>query len=123
MRVFKILGGVLPGPVLIFIGKWLDLFTYTNLTSPVWRYDAQNIALGIGAFVAVVLSIGLNQTRKDTLRVLTWIGFGITLVLLAACWGIWFHLGPPGPERLAPTAPTVWRERLIPLSQVARYVV
>jgi hypothetical protein len=110
MRNFKAIAAIIPGPALLFVGKWLDLFSRTHLTSPEWEDNAQQLALAVGAFVAVVLSIGLRNAGEVFLKALTWVGFWLTLAGLSACWGIWFYLGPPSPGQHAPANPPMWRD-------------
>jgi hypothetical protein len=110
MRAFKAIAAIVPGPAVLFVTQWLNLFAATNLTSPEWQTSAEQLSIAGGSFVAVTLSILLRDAQKARLKLWAWIGFVLTLACLGACWGIWFHLGPPGPGQRAPFEPGSWRD-------------
>jgi hypothetical protein len=95
MRAFKAIAAVAPGPAVLFISKWLDAFSRTPLVNPEWRIAADQIALAVGAFVAIFICLVLKDSPTGVLKVLAWVGFTLTISLLVACWLIWIHLGPP----------------------------
>jgi hypothetical protein len=109
MKALKAVAAVTPAPALVIVGKWLALFSATRLAHPEWQESADAIALGVGAFVAVFLCIGLADARKEMVRRWAWVGFVLTLLALAGCWGIWFYLGPPRAGERAPD-PVFWRD-------------
>lgn len=109
MKVWKTIATVVPGPAALFIGKWLDLFSQTHLTYPNWQVGAERIAIGTGAVVAILLSILLSGASKGLLKGLTWAGFALTVLGLAGCWAIWFHLGPSMPPANAVWWQDVWQ--------------
>jgi len=108
MKALKSVAAVVPGPALVFVGKWLSLFSATRLTHPEWQQSADAISLSVGAFVAIFLCIGIAGKRKTVLRRWSWIGFGLTLFFLAGCWFVRLHLGPPRLGEAAPD-PTFWQ--------------
>jgi hypothetical protein len=110
MKAFKAISAIVPGPAVLFVTQWLNLFSVTNLTSPEWQTSAERLSLAVGSFVAVILSILLRDAQKPRLKVWAWIGFVLTLVCVGACWGIWFYLGPPGPGQRGPAEPGRWRD-------------
>lgn len=109
MKVWKTIATVIPGPAVLFIGKWLDLFSETHLTYPNWQLGAERIAIGASAVVAILLSILLSGVSKEALKGWTWAGFALTILGLAGCWGIWFHLGPSMPAADAVWWQDVWQ--------------
>jgi hypothetical protein len=110
--MLKAIAAAVPGPAVVFVGKWLELFSVTHIANPEWEDGATRIAVGVGAFIAVILSLVLNgvNVNRDRLVVITLVGFGLTLVFLAGCWGIWYYLGPPNPGELDSYRP-VWQDR------------
>lgn len=94
----KKIAAIVPGPAVAFIGQWFDLFLNSPLTYPQWQNDAAKIALGIGAFVAIVSCLILKSAPKGLLLGLTLGGLALTLILLGGCLWIHFHLGPPTPS-------------------------
>ncbi len=110
MSAPKVIAAAVPGPAVLFVGEWLDLFTNAGLASPEWQVGAHSAALAIGAFVALVLSILLKSAGGRTLHALAWGLFILTVVALGACLAIRFHLRPPTPGGLAVTDPDFWRE-------------
>jgi MFS family permease len=95
MSRLKAVAAAVPGPAVVIVGKWLDLFSQTPIANPEWEDGATKFALAVGAFVATVLCLVSRDINRNRLIILTLVGFGLTLVCLAVCWGIWFHLGPP----------------------------
>lgn len=108
MKALKNVSAVVPGLALVFVGKWLELFSTTRLTHPEWQPWADEIALGAGAFVAVFLCIGMGGVPKRKLRFWSWICFTLTLLFLAGCWFVRMNLGPPRPGEIAPD-PIFWQ--------------
>jgi hypothetical protein len=110
MKTPKALSAALPGPAVLFVGEWLDLFTEVGLASPEWQVGAHKAALAIGAFVSVALSMLLRDSDVRLLKRSGWALFGLTIAALLGCWAIWFHLGPPPPGGLATANPAWWRD-------------
>jgi hypothetical protein len=108
MKALKTVAAVVPGLALVFVGKWLALFSTTRLTHPEWQQLADEIALGAGAFVAMFLCIGMAGAPKRRLRLWSWIGFALTLLFLAGCWAVRLYLGPSRPGEIAPD-PIFWQ--------------
>jgi len=81
VKQLKAFAAVVPGLAVQSISRWFNLFVNTPLAHPKWAVDAQNLSLGIGALVAVILCIvdapkgkeGL-RSRAKTLFILTIIG-------------------------------------------------
>jgi phosphate/sulfate permease len=96
--MLKKIAAIVPGPAVVFIGKWFELFSSTSLTYPQWQHDAENIALGIGAFIAIVLCLVLKSAPKELLLGLTLTGLVLTLIFLVACLWIYHRLGTPEPS-------------------------
>lgn len=94
-KLWKTIGSVVPGPAVLLAGKWINLFSATHLTYPDWQEDADRIAIGAAAVVAVALAIALKDTSKAILKALVWVGLALVLAGLVICWLIWFHLGKP----------------------------
>jgi hypothetical protein len=86
MRAFKAIAAIVPGPAVLFVTQWLNLFAATNLTSPEWQTSAEQLSIAGGSFVAVTLSILLRDAQKARLKLWAWIGFVLTLACLGACW-------------------------------------
>jgi hypothetical protein len=121
MKAFKKVAAFVPGPALLFVTQWIGLFSRTPIVHPEWRVEAENFSLGIGVFVAIVLSVILRDWSKEALIKLSGMLFALTLILLASCWGIWLYLGPPNPGEVAPN-PVWWQgawETLYVLATVA----
>jgi hypothetical protein len=108
MKALKTVSAVVPSLALVFVGKWLELFSTTRLAHPEWQQSAYEIALGAGAFVAVFLCISMEGAPKRKLRFWSWIGFALTLFFLAGCWLVRLYLGPPRPGEIAPD-PILWQ--------------
>jgi hypothetical protein len=109
VKALKTVAAVVPGPAVVFVGRWLTLFSATRLVYPEWQQSADAISLGVGAFVAVFLSISMARVRKTLLRRWCWAGFALTLLLLAGCWAVRLHLGPTRPGETAPD-PVFWQD-------------
>ncbi|WP_316178083.1 MULTISPECIES: hypothetical protein [unclassified Bradyrhizobium] len=109
MKALKAVSAVVPSLALVFVGKWLELFSTTRLTHPEWQLWVDDIALGAGAFVAMFLCIGMEGAPKKRMRFWSWIGFALTLLLLAGCWLVRLYLGPPRPGEIAPD-PIFWQD-------------
>lgn len=109
MDIWKKISTVVPGPAILFVGTWLDLFSSTFLVYPNWQLEADRLSLALGALVSIVLSILLSGKTAETLRRLAWAGFVLALVFLGACAGIWFHLGSPLPPEAVQWWHDVWR--------------
>jgi hypothetical protein len=90
----KAISAATPGPALVIIGKWLNLFSGTIIAYPEWQVDATNLALAVGAVVAVVLPFAMVNTDKAKLRRLGIVFLSLMFVLVVICVAIWFHLGP-----------------------------
>lgn len=94
-KLWKTVGTVVPGPALLFAGKWIELFSATQLSYPGWAAAADRLALGISTAVAVLLSVALKDTSKPVLKGLLWAGFLLFIVGILACSIFWFRLGSP----------------------------
>jgi TRAP-type C4-dicarboxylate transport system permease large subunit len=93
--MIKKVAAIVPGPAVVFIGKWFELFSSTPLGYPQWQHDAENIALLIGAFIAIVLCLILKSSPKRLLFAFALAGLVLTLVAVAVCLWIRHHLGTP----------------------------
>jgi DMSO reductase anchor subunit len=105
----KALSAATPGPALVIIGKWLKLFSGTIIAYPEWQIDATNLALAVGAVVAIVLPFTMDNTDKARLRALGIMFLSLMFVLVAICVAIWFHLGPPDPGQAKVNVP-MWHD-------------
>jgi hypothetical protein len=93
MKNFKVIAAAIPSPAVLFVSQWLGLFARTSLTNPTWQNDAENTALGIGAFVALMISILLKDWSNDDLRRYALRFFWATLAAFALCAAISFFSG------------------------------
>jgi hypothetical protein len=96
--MIKKIAAIVPGPAVVFIGKWFELFSSTPLGYPQWQHDAENIALLISAFIAIVLCLILRSAPRGLLLGLTLAGLVLTLIFLVACLWIRHRLGIPEPS-------------------------
>ena len=69
--MIKKIAAIVPGPAVVFIGKWFELFSSTPLGYPEWQHDAENIALLISAFITIVLCFILKSASRGLLLGLT----------------------------------------------------
>jgi hypothetical protein len=95
MNLFKVVGACIPGPIVLWLNAWLDLFSGTALTHPKWEHEAHLWAAAIGSFVSLVVVLFLRRTAQKRLRVLGIIAFAVTLIAFAVCTRYWLLLGEP----------------------------
>jgi hypothetical protein len=108
-KAWKTIASIVPGPAVVWVGKWLDLFSRTHLTYPEWQDDAQNTAAAVGTFVAIIICLTLNGVRRTLLKWMTLLGSIATLSLLAACWTLWFQLGKAMPAAEVMLRQDIWK--------------
>jgi hypothetical protein len=108
-KTWKNIASVLPGPIVLWAGQWFDLFSRTHLAYPQWVSDAENTALAIGVFTAVLICSTLKNLSNTRLRRLAGCGFVLTIALFVACWAIWFYLGKAMPSADAMFWQDVWK--------------
>lgn len=63
--MIKKIAAIVPGPAVVFIGKWFELFSSTPLGYPQWQHDAENIALLISAFIRAFVRTYSGRIRDD----------------------------------------------------------
>src|SRR5690349_8367095 len=99
MRAFKSVVSVLPGPMVLFVTKWLDLFLFIPVfVHPHWQTSAQNASLGLGSLVAVVLCLlhRKPETADDeNLRRRSRQFLYLTLAGFFLCWLCHFVINRP----------------------------
>lgn len=99
---------IVPGPFVLWVGKWLDLFSRSNLTYPGWQSEAQNTALALGAVAAILTGLIFGKATQSRLRMLTIVGTVITFIFIASCWLIWHLLGKGMPPSQAKSLQDLW---------------
>ena len=109
MNPLKALSAATPGPAVVIIGKWLNLFSGTIIAYPEWQVDATNLAIAVGAVVAIALPFTMENIAKTRLRTLGIILLSLMFVLVVICVAIWFHLGPPDPGQVRANVP-LWHD-------------
>jgi hypothetical protein len=93
MKDLKTVFSILPGPAVLFVTKWLNLFLYTPLVYPNWQKNAENISLAIGSFAAIALCLVYrNAPSKKLVQIGKYLLLA-TAVGIAICLGLWFILG------------------------------
>lgn len=109
MNPVKALSAAAPGPALVIIGKWLNLFSTTIVAYPEWQADATNLALAIGTVFAIALPFAVGDVDKARVRIFGALCLLIMFVFVMICLFIWFHLGPPDPGQTRVNVP-LWHD-------------
>jgi hypothetical protein len=95
MNLFKLVAACVPGPIVLWLNAWLDLFSGTALSHPKWEHGAHLWAAAIGSFVSMVIVLFLRRTAQKHLKVLGIIAFAVALLSFAGCVRYWLLLGQP----------------------------
>jgi hypothetical protein len=93
MNAFKVVAACVPGPIVLWLNAWLDLFSGTALSHPKWEHEAHLWAAAIGSFVSLVVVLFLRRTAQKRLKILGMIAFAVALLAFAFCAKYWLLLG------------------------------
>ena len=64
----KAFAAVLPALAIYAVSSWLDLFVHTRLAYPNWAIEAEQISLGAGAFVAIIICFADADKSRTRIR-------------------------------------------------------
>ncbi|UQS16600.1 hypothetical protein [Pseudomonas sp. HS6] len=91
--IWKTIAAVIPAPAVLWVAKWLGLFSTTFITLPGWQQDTNDLALAMGTFIAVAIALVYNEASPLALRKKAkWLLF-LSIFLIYTCLFIHLYLG------------------------------
>ncbi|MFA6266522.1 MAG: hypothetical protein WC670_12540 [Pseudolabrys sp.] len=106
--MLRLFASFIPGPAIIFVTEWLNLYTHTVLVYPEWQKSAEAVSLGLGVIVAVVIGVAKKGAQWSELRAWTISLFWFTLAGIITCLIIWFVLGRSFSTEIASLLQDCW---------------
>ena len=95
MNLFKVVAACVPGPIVLWLNAWLDLFSGIALSLPKWEHEAHLWAAALGSLSSLVVVLFLRSTAKKRLRILGITAFAVALLAFACGVRYWLLLGEP----------------------------